>query len=215
MLEEKVEHQRQIARATINTQEKERSEIGKELHDNVNQILASAKLFLSSPFMESEERERFSNKAMEHINMAIEEIRKLSRSLVSPSTADLGIIETINDMIGDIKMVQKVEVCFNDGGIDESKLDYGLKLTIYRIVQEQMNNILKYANASKIGITIQEQGKKLSLTITDNGKGFDLVMKRKGIGLNNIINRADVFNGKVDIQTAPGQGCVLQVEFDK
>jgi PAS domain S-box-containing protein len=214
-LEEKVEHQRQIARATINTQEKERSEIGKELHDNVNQILASAKLFLSSPFMESEERERFSNKAMEHINMAIEEIRKLSRSLVSPSTADLGIIETINDMIGDIKMVQKVDVCFNDGGIDESKLDYGLKLTIYRIVQEQMNNILKYANASKIGITIQEQGNKLSLIITDNGKGFDLVMKRKGIGLNNIINRADVFNGKVDIQTAPGQGCMLQVEFDK
>jgi signal transduction histidine kinase len=215
MLEEKINHQRQIARATINTQEKERSEIGKELHDNVNQILASAKLFLSSPFLEGEEREKFTNKAAEHIHVAIEEIRKLSKSLVSPSAADLGIIETINDMIGDIKWAQKIEVYFNHLGIDERKLDNGLKLTIYRIVQEQMNNILKYADASKIGITIKQEGKKLILTITDNGKGFDLGRKRKGIGLSNIVNRADVFNGKVDIKTAPGQGCVLKVVFDK
>jgi signal transduction histidine kinase len=147
--------------------------------------------------------------------MAIEEIRKLSKSLVSPSAADLGIIETINDMIGDIKWAQKIEVCFNHGGIDETKLDYGLKLTIYRIVQEQLTNILKYAEASKIGITIKEKGKKIKLTISDNGKGFDPAVKRKGIGFNNIINRADVFNGKVDIQTAPGKGCVVKVEFDK
>jgi PAS domain S-box-containing protein len=215
LLEEKVNHQRLIARATINIQEKERSEIGKELHDNVNQILASAKLFLSSPFIEGEEREMFTNKAADYIHVAIEEIRKLSKSLVSPSAADLGIIETINDIVGDIKWAQKIEVCFNHGGIDESKLDYGLKLTIYRIVQEQMNNILKYAEADKIGITIKEQGKKLILTITDNGKGFDPVAKRKGIGLSNIINRADVFNGKVDIQAAPGQGCILTVVFDE
>jgi PAS domain S-box-containing protein len=215
MVEEKINNQRQIARATINIQEKERSEIGKELHDNVNQILASAKLFLSSPFIESDEREMFANKAEQHIHMAIEEIRKLSKSLVSPSAADLGIIETINDMIGDIKWAQKIEIYFNHLGIDERKLDNGLKLTIYRIVQEQMNNILKYADANKIGITLKEEGKKLILTISDNGKGFVLGRKRKGIGLSNIFNRADVFNGKVDIQTAPGQGCVLKVAFDK
>jgi PAS domain S-box-containing protein len=214
-LEEKINHQRQIARATINTQEKERSEIGKELHDNVNQILASAKLFLSSPFFESDEREMFTNKAADHIHTAIEEIRKLSKSLVSPSAEDLGIIETISDLIGDIRWAQKIEVSFNHTGFDESKLDYGLKLTIYRIVQEQMNNILKYAEATKIAIVIKAQAKKLTLLITDNGKGFDLKSKRKGIGINNIINRADVFNGRVDIKTAPGKGCVLKVEFDK
>jgi signal transduction histidine kinase len=134
--------------------------------------------------------------------------------LVSPSAADLGIIETINDMIGDIKWAQKIDVLFNHGGIDEAKLDYGLKLTIYRIVQEQLTNILKYAEASKINITIKKQGKKISLIISDNGKGFDPSTKRKGIGFNNIINRADVFNGKVDIQAAPGQGCTVKVEFD-
>src|SRR6185503_18173483 len=98
---------------------------GKELHDNVNQILASAKLFLSSPFLEGDEREKFTLKAAEHIHLAIEEIRKLSKSLVSPSAADLGIIETINDMIADIRSAQKMEVSFNHGGIDESKLDNG------------------------------------------------------------------------------------------
>jgi signal transduction histidine kinase len=157
----------------------------------------------------------FINKAEQHIHMAIEEIRKLSKSLVSPSTEDLGIIETINDMIGDIRWAQKIQIHFNHPGFDETKLDYGLKLTIYRIVQEQMNNILKYAEATKIVIVIKAQAKKLTLTITDNGKGFDLRSKRKGIGINNIINRADVFNGRVDIKTAPGKGCVLKVEFDK
>ena len=214
LVEERVNHQRQIARATINTQEHERSEIGKELHDNVNQILASAKLFLSSPFLEGDERELFTNKAAEHIHMAIEEIRKLSKSLVSPSAADLGIIETINDMIGDIKWAQKIDVCFNHGGINEAKLDYGLKLTIYRIVQEQLTNILKYAEATKINIKIKQQGKKITLLISDNGKGFDPATKRKGIGFNNIINRADVFNGKVDIESAPGKGCTVKVEFE-
>jgi PAS domain S-box-containing protein len=215
LAEERVEHQRQIARNTINTQEKERSDIGKELHDNVNQILASAKLFLSSPFLEGDEREKFTLKAAEHIHMAIEEIRQLSKSLVSPSAADLGIIETINDMIADIRWAQKIEINFNYAGIDEAELDYGLKLTIYRIVQEQMNNILKHAGASLINITIKEHGKKLILTIFDNGKGFDPQTKRRGIGLNNIVNRADVFNGKVDIQSAPGQGCMVRVVFDQ
>jgi len=214
LAEERVEHQRQIARATINTQEKERSDIGKELHDNVNQILASAKLFLSSPFLEGDEREKFTFKAAEHIHMAIEEIRKLSKSLVSPSAADLGIIETINDMIVDIRWAQKIDISFNHAGIDESILDNGLKLTIYRIVQEQMNNVLKHAEASQITINLKEHGNKLILTIFDNGKGFDLQARRRGIGLNNIINRADVFNGKVDIQSAPGQGCMVRVVFD-
>ncbi|AEV99827.1 hypothetical protein A4D02_25925 [Niastella koreensis] len=214
LAEERVEHQRQIARATINTQEKERSDIGKELHDNVNQILASAKLFLSSPFLEGDEREKFTLKAAEHIHLAIEEIRKLSKSLVSPSAADLGIIETINDMIADIRWAQKIEINFNYAGIDEASLDYGLKLTIYRIVQEQMNNILKHAGASLINITLKEHGKKLILTLFDNGKGFDPQIRRRGIGFNNIINRADVFNGKVDIQSAPGQGCMVRVVFD-
>ncbi len=214
LAEERVEHQRLVARATINTQEKERSDIGKELHDNVNQILASAKLFLSSPFLEGDEREKFTNKAAEHIHMAIEEIRKLSKSLVSPSAADLGIIETINDMIADIRWAQKIEINFNYAGIDESRLDNGLKLTIYRIVQEQMNNILKHAEASLITITLKENKKKLILTIFDNGKGFDAQTRRRGIGLNNIINRADVFNGNVDIQSAPGQGCMVRVVFD-
>lgn len=215
LAEVKLNQQRQIARATINAQERERSEIGKELHDNVNQILASAKLFLSTSPLEDEEREKFTNKAAEHIHLAIEEIRKLSHALVAPSTADLGIVETIDDMIKDVRATRKIDVSFNHIGFHESKLDSSLKLTIYRIIQEQMSNILKHAEAGRIEISIKEHRKKLTLMIMDNGKGFDPAANRKGIGLNNIINRAEVFHGKVDIQSAPGQGCKVQVEFDK
>ncbi len=86
-------------------------------------------------------------------------------------------------MIGDIKWAQKIEVCFNHGGIDETKLDYGLKLTIYRIVQEQLTNILKYAEATQNWYNHKGARQKLILIISDNGKGFDPVTKRKGIGV--------------------------------
>src|SRR5438552_10626606 len=119
-MEEKVKRQKQITRATINTQEKERTEIGKDLHDNVNQILASAKLFLSSSFLNNNDRELFIIKSSELISVAIEEIRKLSKSLVSPSAADLGIIETINDLLNDVTLAQKKEVNFYHSCIEES-----------------------------------------------------------------------------------------------
>lgn len=212
---EKLNYQRQITRATINAQEQERSEIGKELHDNVNQILASASLFLTSPFLESDEREKQTKKAAEYIQMAIAEIRKLSHFLVSPCTADLGIVETINEMLGVIRATRKMNIYFHHSHFNQSKLDNGLKLTIYRIVQEQISNILKHADASRIDISLKEQRKNYWLTIKDNGKGFDPTAKRKGIGLNNIITRAEVFNGKVNIQSAPGQGCLLEVTFEK
>jgi signal transduction histidine kinase len=88
-----------------------------------------------------------------------------------------------------------------------------LKTTIFRIVQEQLNNTIKYAEASEVQISIVQKNRMLQVTIADDGKGFDTTQKRKGIGITNIISRTELFNGRVNIESSPGQGCRMQVSF--
>ncbi len=92
-------------------------------------------------------------------------------------------------------------------------IDEDLKLNIYRIVQEQITNILKYAAASQATILINENKETVSVSIIDNGKGFDPLIKRKGIGLSNIINRIESYNGEVIIESSPGKGCKLEIRI--
>ena len=91
-------------------------------------------------------------------------------------------------------------------GLDEEKLSEKLRLTIYRIIQEQFNNILKYSKASSVLLKIVQDNEKLKLTIQDNGIGFDTSKKKSGIGLMNIKARASLFDGEVIIHSSPGQG---------
>jgi len=97
--------------------------------------------------------------------------------------------------------------------IDESSISEKLKLTVYRIVQEQLNNILKHAKAKTIVIMLREKNGILRLRINDDGIGFDINLKRNGVGLQNIISRAELFHGKAVINSQPGMGCELIVDF--
>jgi signal transduction histidine kinase len=211
LVEEKVLHQKEIAKATIDVQEKQRNDIGKELHDNVNQILTSAKLYVEC--IKPESAEEYGATAAKLINLAVEEIRLLSRSFVPPSLQDTGLILSVEDILHNIEVTKAVQYDFNYSNFKEEDLDDGLKLTLYRIIQEQTTNILKYAHASHIKIELSRQNDLLSLQITDNGKGFDTASHRRGVGISNMINRADIYNGTLSIDSFPGKGCILYVDF--
>jgi len=92
-------------------------------------------------------------------------------------------------------------------------LDEDLKLNIYRIVQEQIINIFKHASASEANVAIYPMGKSLFIEITDNGKGFDPLVKRKGVGITNMINRAELYNGAVHIDSRSGEGCRIEIRI--
>ena len=110
--------------------------------------------------------------------------------------------------------VTKLKISFNAEGLHEASLNEEQKVTIYRIVQEQLNNVLKHAQASSVNIQLNTAGDHVNLLIEDNGKGFDTNAQRKGIGITNIISRAELFNGKVKIDSSPGNGCRLEVILD-
>ncbi|RYY90657.1 MAG: PAS domain S-box protein [Chitinophagaceae bacterium] len=213
LLEEKIAHQREIARATVMVQEKERNEIGRELHDNVNQILTSVKLHLEFMGNDDMDLEKHRVSCLNRVALVIEEIRRLSRSLVPHTLNDIGLIPSILDLTENLNALGPVRFTFSTPSFDEDQLPPGIKLTLLRIIQEQTTNILKYAHASLASIELNLEDDNMALIVSDNGVGFDPSAQQKGIGLTNIMNRADIYHGQLKLDSAPGAGCRLEVRF--
>lgn len=206
-----IETQKLITRITIQTQEQERREIGLELHDNINQILATAKLCVDMAINEEDIRKELLYKSYDNISKAINEIRSLSKNLVPPSLGDIGLKEALLEMIENMTMSPglKFKIKANDPHIES--LSNNKKLIIYRIVQEQVNNIVKHARATEAEIELKTNNHHTTLSIRDNGVGFDPRKKGKGIGLHNITSRVEMQNGEMEIISKPGGGCLLKI----
>lgn len=208
MLQEKL-----LVRTSIRAQEKVRNEIGIELHDNINQILAASKLFLDKALRQKTNEEELLVRCKDHLVNAIDEIRRLSHQSVTPSLESIGLSQIIRDLIDDVQQGSSLQISFSADDFDEEQIGRELKLTIYRIVQEQLNNILKHSEAANAFIKIYSEEMGLVLMISDDGKGSNLEKKGNGIGLNNIKNRVEYFDGELVIQTAPGTGFTLKVKI--
>lgn len=213
LLKQELDRQKLIAQAVVDAQEKERADIGKELHDNVNQILSTVKLYLEVSKNDEVERLSLINRSTDSISEAINEIRNISRSLVPASISDLGLVESIQDLVENIRATRKLHIEFYHGGDIDALIREKQKLMLFRIVQEQVNNVLKHAEARHLIIELMLEGNMIDLTVSDDGKGFMLEGSnlRKGVGLYNISSRTELFNGKVNIVTAPGEGCKLNI----
>lgn len=211
--EQKILDQKKLMKAVVNAQEKERAEIGEELHDNVNQLLAASKLYLNHS-LSQEDKTTFIIKTQEYITNAMDEIRKLSHALVGPTqNSEMGLCDSVEELIMSITNVKDIKIDFKSCPESEGAMEPGLKLVIYRIIQEQLSNILKYAGATEAEILIKTEEEYLIVNINDNGKGFDSSEKKSGIGLRNINNRAGLYNGVVEILSSEGNGCKMKITF--
>lgn len=210
LMEEKLQHQKEVTETIICAQEKERTRIGHELHDNVNQILSSTKLFIEMLKPAGKEQNLFKLKSMEYISMAVEEIRKLSKELVTPQLKENNLISGIKQLIDDFHLSTPLSIkLMHDNNADF--ITQGKKVTLFRIIQEQLKNIVKHSGATKIDISLQSKDGNTVLMIKDNGTGFDLKQTQRGIGLSNIYERVRFYEGTADIKTAPGEGCILTI----
>lgn len=204
MQEQRLQEQKKISRALIKGQERERNYIGRELHDNVNQILAGTQLYLNMAAQKSPDSKEPIDYAISLLNEAINEIRALSARQVTP-LKNVNLHDLIKQLLQNLSAGTNMNTeLFYDAS--ESLLDDDLKLNIYRIVQEQLNNILKHAQATHVQLSMAINANQLLLTVTDNGKGFDKSKKKNGIGLSNMLNRVDSFNGTIEINSQSGIG---------
>jgi PAS domain S-box-containing protein len=213
--EERMIRQHQITEAVISGQEKERTELGQELHDNINQILASTKLYIECAIKDENPRKDLMTESKLLIEKAMTELRTLSKSLLPPSLGETGLKQALLELIDNIQQVHELEITLDWQIHDESEMCKNFKLTIFRITQEQLNNIIKHANAKSAVIKIAEFDEIIEISLRDDGLGFNTSLKRNGVGLRNITSRAEVNNGIVSIISKPGEGCELIVKFPK
>jgi signal transduction histidine kinase len=125
----------------------------------------------------------------------------------------MGLTVSVKKLITDISRTNEIKIVFKNYSYSEEQPDTGLNLVIYRIIQEQLNNILKHAKARETAIRLSQNDKSIILSIADNGVGFDTGQKRKGSGVNNIKSWAASYNGTADFVSEPGRGCSLIVSF--
>lgn len=212
LTEEKLERQKEISEMVIHVQEKERARIGHELHDNVNQILSTTKLFVDMLTPIDKKQAALKEKSLGYILMAIEEIRKLSKELVAPHLKNESLFASIEALVEDIHISTPIAIKFIHDQENEL-LSSGKKVALFRIIQEQLKNILKHSKAKKVEISMHTKDNYVYLIVKDDGTGFDSKQTQRGIGLANIYERTRFYNGDVDIETQPGKGCTITVRI--
>ena len=203
----------QITEAIVEAKETERSDIGKELHDNVNQLLGASMLYLDMARKDVKNGEIYLIHSSEYTHSAIEEIRKLTKGLMTDTIKDFGLRVAMEQIISDTMQVFPVKIHAKFGRSVDIAMSDKFKLNIFRIFQEQLNNILKHAKARDIYIALSKTDAGFLFTIRDNGVGFNKTKRKmdSGIGIRNIIARAELYKGKANFITEPGKGCELVV----
>lgn len=207
----KGDQEKEILNAIIFTQEQERARISEGLHDGVAQLLYAAQSRLQLVKPGNTEKEL--KEALHILTEAIQETRKVSFELMPPVLRDYGLevcLKTLADRIAGGKLLLLWDI--NIPG----RLPEKLEITIYRIVQEILNNILKHAGATVTRLSLRLAGKYLYLKVTDNGCGFALKRSKSaytGTGLQSIRNRVKLLNGKISISSTPGHGTNIESQL--
>ncbi len=211
--EQQRREQIKLTATSLQAQEKERNSIAIELHDNVNQILVGTNVLLSVIRDYPDRAGELITTCMDNLQSAIEENRKIAHELVSPDLTTETLLRQVYRLCQKMLHPAGLKTSIINENFDEEKLDKEQKLAVYRIVQEQCTNIVKYAKASTVDFSLLTTGQLFAMQIGDDGVGMDASGISEGIGLKNIISRLSVFGGNLKIDTRPGEGFRLCIEI--
>ncbi len=218
--EERIKH---LSRQIINIQEKERESISREIHDNVGQLLSALKMALSRVNKKiPDEFAVIKEQVGDILNLAnktIKEIRALSHALHPPLIEDLGIASALEELCQDFKSYSEINITWDIEQI-QKPLQPITKITIYRLFQEGLNNILKHSRATKAYLSLTSSGNRINAVITDNGVGFSVddvlsPLQTKSLGLISMRERVALIGGDLQIISGPGKGTTLMADLEK
>lgn len=209
-----MEQQRQLAtsHAMIEGEERERSRLARDLHDGLGGMLAGMKIKLSGLNTGQEDRGGLHH-VISQLDNSITELRQIARNMMPESLLKFGLETALKDLCASL-MPGHTQIDFQAYNI-EKNIPVNVQVTIYRIIQEALNNALRHSNASSILLQCSQNGHTFFITIEDDGVGFNtnLAHNSPGIGLDNIRNRIRFLNGKLDITSTINEGTVLNIEL--
>ncbi|WP_241959344.1 sensor histidine kinase, partial [Vibrio cyclitrophicus] len=195
-------------------QEDEKKHLARELHDGINQLLVSSRchLELLGNKLQSEDLKAHLDKSQHSLMRAIEEVRHISHQLRPSSLDDIGLEAALSSLLLDFQAHSGIEVetLFST---QPGQLKSEAATTLYRVVQESLNNIEKHAQATKVTVIAQQIGNVLQLLIQDNGVGFNTykAMEKRGIGLRNMRERVEFIGGDFELMSEIGFGTEITV----
>lgn len=204
--------------AVLKGESQERTRLAKDLHDGLGGMLSGIKFSLNTMkgnlVMTPENAQAF-EKSLDMLDSSIGEMRRVAHNMMPEALVKFGLDTALKDFCFDINQSGAIKVVYQSMGLENMKSDQTFSITIYRIVQEMLNNTLKHAKATTAIVQLTKNDNQLSVTVEDDGIGFDtaILTSAKGIGWANIQNRIEFVKGHLDLQSKPGQGTSYHMEF--
>jgi len=220
-IEERVKEQQYRSVLILEGQEEERKRLGRDIHDGIGQMLSALKLSLESitPSSSVHTKKRLED-TKDLMKSIIKETRRVSFNLTPTNLSDFGIIPAIRRFCQGVDALSAADIVFENKTRFINRLDSHIENNVYRIVQEAVNNAIKYAKASTIKVTFEHEHKELLITIEDDGRGFEYNekantpnLKNSGLGLFNMRERSAFINAKFELNSSRGQGTVIRVKI--
>jgi PAS domain S-box-containing protein len=211
LADQQLYNQRLITELTIQEQENERNNISNELHENVNQILAGAKIYLGLAQTKSKNNDALLEKSSDYLNQAMDLINNLSNSLVAPTLNDFGLLEALKDLVEKTNHTSQLKVMLYSETAHLEPIENNRMIMLYRVIKQQLHTIATLAKASTVSIHLQIKDELMYLSISDDGPGMDISEESLGLDLVYIRNRVEFYSGSLQIISAPDKGCTLKI----
>lgn len=204
--------------AIIQGEEQERLRLAKDLHDGLGGMLSGVKYTLHNMkdhLILTQDNARAFEHSLQLLDSSISEMRRVAHNMMPESLLKFGLDSALRDFCSQLDISGMVKVSYQSFGIAEQEPEKSLSITIYRVVQELLNNTIKHAAAQNIIVQVSAEAEHITLTVEDDGKGFDtsLLQHSGGIGWKNIQSRLSYHNGRLDVRSSPDKGTSVYIEF--
>lgn len=215
-----IENNRKLLEAIITTQENEKEQFAAELHDSLSQMLTSVIMMINNLKDHVEQKpeltDNYLDKSLNRLNsvaqQSLHEARAISRKLMPIVLNDFGLSEAITDIVGKFNETGKTQIKFTST-LHENRYSSEIERALFRIVQELINNTIKYAKAPNVIIQLNQTENNLVLSYSDNGIGFNLQERKgKGLGLLSIESRVNAVQGTMKMKSEVGQGFSVEIK---
>ncbi len=218
-LESKEKLQARLLAKVINAQEEERKRIARELHDETSQALTS--LMVGLRFIEDSVDITSVTKEIADLRMlaaqTLDEVHRLATELRPSVLDDLGLVAAMEKYAKEFSIKMNINVDTHVGGLRGLRLPSDIEVTVYRIVQEALTNVAKYARAKNVSVVLRYRDSSLVAIIEDDGIGFDVngiltSQNKEKLGLFGMYERASIIGGRLSIESQLGSGTTIYLE---
>lgn len=205
--------------AVLKGEEQERTRLAKDLHDGLGGMMSGIKYSLQTMkrnlIMTPENQQAF-ERSMDMLDSSINEMRRVAHNMMPEALVKFGLDTALKDFCNDINGTGSLQVTYQSIGLDTMAIEQSTAITIYRIVQELINNTMKHASAKSAIVQVTKTNETIAITVEDDGKGFNtaILQGTKGIGWNNIQSRIEYLKGRLYVESQEGKGTSVHIELN-